>query len=283
MWNGIAPRWFLSSSSSTSEKIVAGRQNLGDEPLNLCLLPKLFPELSFHSENPHHILLGIGSLLGMRSSCMKPSEIELPLIVFGSGYQYGKAEPLPKGSKVICVRGATTCKVYGLDETCGVADPGILLPQYIPRNISAEPGKSARIYRWSYGLDNQSSFYNESFSPSAIKFKLIDNFRSLSDLQFSDTFTTRTEDNILQWLNKLWSCEKIETESLHAAILADAYGIPWKPLARKWGLKWHDHFSMLGITEKPKDYILSDRKILKNRISQLAEKQDKLISYVNSL
>ncbi|WP_107667628.1 polysaccharide pyruvyl transferase family protein [Cyanothece sp. BG0011] len=262
MWNRVAPRWFLSTSFNSSKKNIAGHQNLGDEPLNVFLLPKLFSALSLQIENPHYILLGIGSLLGIRSSCMKSNELDLPLIVFGSGYQYGKVTPIPEKSKVICVRGSATCKAYGLDEMYGVADPGILLPKYISRDVSAVPGKSARIYRWSYGLDNHKSFYNESSTSQAVKFQFINSFRSLRHFQFSDIFSTRTDEGILPWLRKLWSCEKIETESLHAAILADAYGIPWKPLGRRWGFKWHDHFSMLGITEKPRDYILTDRKNL---------------------
>ena len=283
MWNKVAPRWFQPPNVNTSQYCVSPDfwtgDNLGDHPLNHFLLPKLFPELQQKVSNPKYILLGCGSILGARGCCMSSDELSLPLLVYGSGYQYGQAEPLPDGSKVFCVRGNYTCENFGLDKSCAVADPSILLPQILTRDVSSTKGKLARIYTWKHGRYQIKRTLRHP--KGTLRQKVREANKRASETGFSDVFTARTHGDFIGWLRKLWSCEKIETEAMHPAIIADAYGIPWKPL--KWEQKWQDHFSMLGINEKPEDFVLSDRKKLAERIQLLMQKRNEMIDHVNNL
>lgn len=283
MWNQIASRWFQPPNVNVSSHCVSpdywSGDNFGDHPLNHFLLPKLFPDLHQNVDRPKYILLGCGSLLGARQCCMSSDELNLPLLVYGSGYQYGKVKPLPEGSKVFCVRGHYTCDSFGLDKSRAVADPGILLPQILTRDVSSTKGKQARIYMWKHGRYRIKKALRRP--QGIIRQKIREVKKRSSETGFDDVFTARTHGDFIGWLRRLWSCERIETEAMHPAIVADAYGIPWKPL--KWEQKWQDHFSMLGINEKPEDFVLSDRQKLAEKTQILWERRDELCNYVSSL
>lgn len=280
MWNQIASRCFQPPNLNLDRYCVAPDywtgDNLGDRPLNDFLLPKLFPQLSQVSQ-PKYILLGFGSLLGCRSCCMSSDEVKLPLLIYGSGYQYGQVEPLPEGSKVFCVRGKYTCKTFDLDDSRAVADPAILLPQVLTRDVKSIPDKVGRIYAWKHRRYKTSGKLRH-FKTLKQKFKETKKRWSEDNCT---VYTARTHGDFVGWMRQLWSCDKIETEAMHPAIIADAYGIPWKPL--KWEQKWQDHFSMLGIAEKPHDFVLSDRRKLAEKTRILWQRRDELCHYVDSL
>lgn len=287
MWEAVAARWFQIPNVNIKQYGVSPDywtgDNLGDHPLNNFLLPKIFPDLHQNVSHPKYILLGCGSILGTRSCCMSSYELSLPLLVYGSGYQYGKVEAFPDGSKVFCVRGKYTCENFGLEKSCAVADPAVMLPQILPRDVESTAGKLARIYMWKH--ERYRTLWKPSYwKPRYLKGTFIQKAREAnqrsSETGFADVFTARTQGNLIGWLRRLWSCEKIETEAMHPAIVADAYGIPWKPL--KWEQKWQDHFSMLGINEQPKDFILSDRKKLEQQTQLLWQRRDDLCDYVDS-
>jgi hypothetical protein len=210
--------------------------NVGDI-LNPLMLPRVFPALVLDTEAPvDRVLLGIGSVLGIKAQHQHRSAV--PRIVWGTGFQYETPRPLPAGSEFKCVRGFFTCERYGLNPTLGVADPAILTPFHWPKTTQATK-TTGRFLRW------------DAEAPTD-----------------PDTHTTRVEQAGLEgWLEKLWSYQRVECDSFHAAVLADAYGIPWKPL--RWEPKWLDHFKQLGITQKPADFVLSDRERLGIRAVQL--------------
>ena len=86
--------------------------------------------------------------------------------------------------------------------------------------------------------------------------------------QDPDTRTSRiTEDGLEDFLQWMWQYERVDCDSLHAAILADAYGIMWRPL--RWEPKWFDHFFQLGIKYRPETYTVSNREMLAARAMQL--------------
>jgi len=206
---------------------------------------------------------------------MWENETKLPLLVYGSGYQYGEISSLPNDSRVFCVRGKLTAKAFGIDERLACGDPAILLPDILPRNTDSIRGNTARIYGWSYGLKKEDV-------PVRMKARLISYYRRISNPRFSQIFTARAPEGVEEWIKYLWSFERIQTDSLHAAIVADAYGIPWKPLTRRWHYKWNDHFSMLGIDKKPDGYVLSDRNSLEERKALLLKHRDDLVRFVES-
>lgn len=212
------------------------RNNLGDV-LNATMVAQTFPQARpMLDPNIDAVLLGVGSVLGVRSQF--DHHRGLPRIVWGTGYQYESPRPLPEGSKVYCVRGSFTCERYHLHGSKAVADPGILMPFTWPRTV--QPDKSeCTVYKWDY---------KEELG--------------------EDEFTSAVDaEGVELWLARLWRYERVVTDSLHAAIAADAYGIPWRPM--RWEPKWLDHFTQLGIPNRPTDFALSSRELLSIRAVQL--------------
>lgn len=213
--------------------------NFGDRHLNQYLMPLLFPGVLGES-NPSGVLYGIGSILHSRPQI----HADLPQVVFSSGFQYKKPLKLHRESMVYCVRGRYTCKRLGLPERLAIADGGILLPLFMRLDLTGEKAECV-VKKWDFkGAETES------------------------------TFSSRVPDGLSSWLKRLLSFRTVATDALHAAIIADAYGVPWTPL--RWEPKWDDHFSMLGVKGRPKGFVLSDRKIL-------MEKQDALLEARASL
>jgi hypothetical protein len=94
-------------------------------------------------------------------------------------------------------------------------------------------------------------------------------------------YASRTEGDLLGFLRRIWACERIETDAFHVAVAADAYGIPWRPL--RWEFKWQDHFAMLGIAERPRDFALSDRALLAEAQATLLSRAAELRAYVEGV
>lgn len=220
-----------------------GCHNLGDAPLNFYLIPRLFPNLNLKVSNPKYVLMGIGSILG--HMCRFPLHLRgFPWIVFGSGFQYDHLN-IPPDSKFFAIRGAKTAQLCNCE--CARGDPAVLLPFHLPRTIMPSR-KEATIWKWDWTG------------------------------QETDTeFTSRAPD-FLAWMQKLWSFERVVTDSLHVAIIADAYGIPWKPL--RWEFKWQDHFENLDIYKQPEDFMVSDRGLLAQVQQNLETAKNKLSGYI---
>lgn len=208
--------------------------NVGDGPLNDYLMPRLFPMLSADTGNPRAVFMGIGSILGFRRSHLPRAWQELPWIIFGSGYQYGRLT-VPPRSCAFALRGAQTARLLPHLDPIALADPAILLPLHLPRDVESRPGRTGVVVRYDWR-----------------------GHRS------HDVFDTRTGGDFVGWMRKLWGYERIVTDSFHAAVFADAYGIPWVPM--RWELKWADHFA----TDAPREFTLTDRR-------RLATMQEELI------
>jgi succinoglycan biosynthesis protein ExoV len=232
--------------------------NLGDRPLNDWIIRKWFPRLpTVAPEHPSAILLAVGSILGQRTLCMPKQMRDVPWIIFGSGHHHDGID-LPANAIAFALRGRLTYEALAqrYPETLregmpALADPGILLPKYLPRDIDFIPGKQPTIYKYDWKRARETEF----------------------------AYTTRTDPDFCGWIRRLWTCERIQTHSLHAALIADAYGIPWKPL--RWEPKWTDAFEQLGIPELPSDFTLSDRKLLTQQQGELEEARLHLIRYVD--
>lgn len=213
--------------------------NIGDRHLNEYLLQRLFP---FIGNEPYKgILYGIGSILHSRPKCFS----DLPEVVFSSGYQYKKPRKLHPNSRVYCVRGLYTCRKFRLPDDRAVADGGILLPLYLPISPTGQQ-EHCTVMKWNYAGEPR-----------------------------DDLVTSRCSDGLVKWVQNLLTFKKVTCDALHAAIIADAYGVPWKPL--RWEPKWADHFEMMGIDTRPRDFVLSDRNVLKQKQGILLERKDALL------
>lgn len=205
--------------------------NVGDAPLNRFLMPRLFPGIPTHRPAARYWIMGIGTILDLFP------RFEAPYLVWGSGSHV--ARPAPAGTVVFGCRGRWTCQNKGWSEQYAIADGALLLSDYLKRDRQADCGQ-AMIRRHDYtgALPNQHHF------------------------------TTRcAPDGFVAWMQRLWRYRRVSTDSLHAAILADVYGIAWRPLT--WWGKWQDHFAQLGEAHRPKEYTLTDRTLLQRRTKQL--------------
>jgi succinoglycan biosynthesis protein ExoV len=255
--------------------------NFGDGPMNRTLLPLLFPGLRDDVPDASHCLLGVGSLLGVWSelAAFRPGA---RLLVFGSGFQYGKPRTLPSGSRVFCVRGRMSAEMLGLPSEAGVADPAILLPRWFARESGAVAGRRGRFHKWNYGRSPLASARPIALARAALgvarRARLAWSARRGERSPGLAVYASRTDGDLLGFLRRIWACEKIETDAFHVAVAADAYGIPWRPL--RWEFKWQDHFAMLGIAERPSGYALSDRTLLAEAQATLLRRAADLRSYV---
>lgn len=222
--------------------------NLGDGALNDWLVPRLFRKLvAPPTAPPQAVLYVCGSTLHYPHP-----HGHAPWLICGAGYQenYGPWA-VPRGALAFAVRGPLTLGLLEANNPdalvhghgCAQGDPALLAPLLLPRSIAASRG-TATVHKfdWSGG-----------WTP--------------------DTFTTRTRD-VEHWCRKLWQYRRVRADSLHAALLADTYGIPWLPL--RWEPKWQDAFLSLGIDRRPDAYTLSDRR-------RLREAQDGLLAAVARL
>lgn len=279
----MAPKWYEGEGLPNWPG-----DNLGDGPLNIFLLFKLFPNLNRNAENPRYYLLGIGSILGTYRR-FNGVDKELPVLVYGSGFQYGSPQRLPRESRIFCVRGRYTCQMCSVDEKLAAADPGILMPYFLNRQVDCIPGRVGRFYKWNYGAIHIPDSNVKALAIQSVRLLQYARLHVNSLLRAElgslwggrILYTSRTHGDLFGLIRHIWLCEKIESDSLHVAVIADAYGIPWRPL--RWEPKWEDHFSMLGIDRKPETFVLSDRKLLQQKITFLLEKRDELIDYVEHL
>ncbi len=212
------------------------RNNFGDA-LNATMVVDLFPQVKqMMDPNIDRVMLAVGSVLGTKQQ--HDHHPWTPRVVWGTGYMYEAPRELPADSKVYCVRGLYTCDRYNLDGRLAVADPAILTPFVWPRSV--QPSKSELVvYKWDYK----------------------------EELGEDETTSRLDETGVEGFLARLWQYERIVTDSMHAAIAADAYGIPWRPM--RWEPKWMDHFAQVGIANRPREFALSSRELLGLRAMQL--------------
>ena len=187
--------------------------NFGDD-LNVWLWPKLFeqPLSSYFNENT--LFVGIGTIL----SAAIPCEYERK-IVFSSGTGYGRPPVIDDSWDFSCVRGPLTAKKFGLAEDKAITDGAVLLHNLIPYN------------------SNRSQIGFMPHHQTAV---------------FSD-WETICKDLNLKYIDPRWSvkdvieainsCDRLITEAMHGAIVADVLRVPWYAVKTRRAIldfKWHD-------------------------------------------
>jgi succinoglycan biosynthesis protein ExoV len=202
-------------------------QNFGDEFnkdfWNKCLDSEI---LSSHVDEA---ILGIGSILHFDVGSYQK------IHVMGSGTSKEKLKLNNKDSyQFWFVRGPLTAKVLGLDSSLGISDPAILVPDLYKMDLS-DCKKKFKTY-----IPHYASAINA-------------NLKWACDLiGFEYLAPTDSLENIVK---TIVSSELVVTESLHGAIIADAYGIPWVPASSPFisraAFKWQDWCLTIGRTYDP--------------------------------
>lgn len=196
--------------------------NFGDD-LNVWLWDKLIPG-SF-DDNDDTLFIGIGTLL----NSLLPQD---PLkIVFSSGVGY-KEPPGAVDDKwdIFCVRGPLSAEVLGIEKKKAITDGAALLRTLpnadLPKRykVSFVPHHASHRPKWPAVCELLGIHYiNPSWSVD----------RVLSDIKKS---------------------ERVLAESMHGAIVADIYGVPWIPIKLHTHIlefKWHDWCRSLDLEYRP--------------------------------
>lgn len=197
--------------------------NFGDD-LNLWLWPRLFPK--FFNREDQDQLVGIGTILNNK----------LPqsgrLFIMGSGAGYG-ALPPPEQRKhwnPIFVRGPLTARVLGLPAGQAVTDGAFLAAGLFPRPATRRGG--IFIPHW------KSEVYGDWRAVCDYA-----GLRHVSPMQPVETV-----------MSEIAGAELVITESMHGAILADAFRVPWVAVRTSSEIndfKWIDWCMSVGETYEP--------------------------------
>jgi succinoglycan biosynthesis protein ExoV len=197
-----------------------GRPNFGDD-LNALIWPALQPEL--FAEDDGRGFVGIGTIIGMKCG-------DIPeLNVFSSGFGYDLLSNW-EGKQVHyhCVRGPVSAKALGLPETAALTDGAVLTPlvEGFPR-AAANTAKTIVIPHFET-LD----FPGWEEAVAMAGYELVD-----------------PRGDPVSVIEKIAAAGFVLTESLHGAILADTYGVPWAAFAASGNFsvaKWVDWTRSLG-------------------------------------
>ncbi|QRM57349.1 polysaccharide pyruvyl transferase family protein [Sinorhizobium sp. BG8] len=208
--------------------------NFGDD-LNLWLWDFLLP--GFRDVHPETLLVGVGTVL---NSALLPAGRKK--LVLGSGYGYGTLPDMSNAAEwdIRCVRGPLTAAKVGVAEALGIIDPAAMVP-HMPE------------------FQNLPKLHKKSFVPhweSAIA-GLWPTICTTVGLNYIDP---RGEAKSV--IREIAQSELIIAESMHGAILADAFRVPWVAVTTSSSInnfKWNDWASTLGVKYEPRHVPISSR------------------------
>ena len=197
--------------------------NFGDD-LNEVLWPRLAPQLIGGGVAPAQGFVGIGTIIG------KPTAFDGPLNVFSSGVGYDDlAAWNGRDVRYWCVRGPVSARALGLDPAVALADGALLAP--------LAQGFPAQVASHQHGVVVIPHVDSLMFSGWDKACRLC-GFELLDPRGAPEAVIAR-----------IASAELVLAESLHGAILADAYGVAWQAFASSKNFaiaKWVDWAASVG-------------------------------------
>jgi succinoglycan biosynthesis protein ExoV len=194
--------------------------NFGDD-LNALLWPALMPRL--FDDDPASAFLGIGTIIGM------PVDEHARLHVFSSGAGYdGLANWAGRDVRYRCVRGPLSARLLGLEPEAALSDGAILTPLAEGFPSAAGGGGETLV------IPHYETIARPGWPEAAslCGFGLVDPRGAPGDI-----------------VARIAGARLVLTESLHGAIIADTYGVPWIAFAtsKNFGpTKWVDWRQSLG-------------------------------------
>lgn len=211
------------------------RGNFGDE-LNRWLWDRMLPE-AWGDADDGILFVGIGTILDKNLPAARAC------VVFGAGAGYDAAPADISSSsarwRIYGVRGPLTARALKLDKRLAMTDPAILLAT-MPDFKGLKRSGTIFIPHWKsvrYG------YWQAICKDIGIEF--------VDPCQDSKSVVAR-----------IASAEKVVAESMHAAIIADAFRVPWIPVALSREIspfKWVDWAASLGVPYSPVCLPASDR------------------------
>ena len=203
--------------------------NFGDA-LNHWLFPKIFPGI--FDQNEDELFIGIGSVLS------HPYPEDARKVVFGAAYvqDFGDCTPRIQDTtkwRVYFVRGKNTCVSLGISEKYAIADSGLLISELGITGQAASKHQFGFMPHW--------RTHRAGVWPTLC-----------AD---ADILYINPTDNVDTIISYIRSCEVVLTESLHGAIVADAFRIPWvalRPFNVVERSKWEEWFFSVGLENRQK-------------------------------
>jgi succinoglycan biosynthesis protein ExoV len=197
----------------------SGHGNFGDE-LNAVLWPRLAPEQFAIPDRTG--FLGIGTIIGMPTP-----ECDF-LHVFSSGVGYDRLAGWSIPRRIWCVRGPLTAHMLGVDRAAAITDGAILAPSIVTEAAgiaeAAGPADPAAVGVMPHWESLHAPGWQRACALAG--FTLLDPVGEPAGV-----------------IGALLRMRLVLTESLHGAIVADSYGIPWIAIctSRNFSVfKWMD-------------------------------------------
>jgi len=205
--------------------------NFGDE-LNTYLWPRLLPG-GFLDEDESELFLGIGSIIWdfLPATAHK--------FIMGSGFGgYSALPDLHDGSWTpVFVRGPRTARLLGLPVQLAICDSAVLLRNVYPLQQSSRSGVGFMPHFESV----RRGYWQEACALAGVKF--ID-----------------PTAPVQQTLADIAGLERLITEAMHGAIVADALRTPWsavRPIHPQHHAKWLDWSEALSTRVRWKELLPS--------------------------
>lgn len=208
--------------------------NFGDD-LNLWLWDFLLP--GFRAVHPDVLLVGVGTVL---NKALLPEAGRK--LVIGSGFGYGALPDMRDESlwDIRSVRGPLTAEKVGVSEALGIVDPAVLvadMPEF--SNLPKRHGCSF-VPHWESAV--------AGLWPAVC---------ATAGLNYIDP---RGEAKAV--IRAIAQSERVVAESMHGAILADAFRVPWVAVSTSDSInsfKWRDWAATVGVSHRPRPVPLSSR------------------------
>jgi succinoglycan biosynthesis protein ExoV len=194
------------------ERIEGG--NFGDD-LNAVMWDRVLPKPLANYGDDNTYFIGIGTRLRQKNIPRGKK-----IVVFGAGFGYSHEPPrVDSNWDIRCVRGPLTAKALNLDLKFAITDPAILCRAFYKK------GKPR------YGI----SFVPHHLTLSA------DNWEMACSKVNIHLIDPRSHPDVV--IDQIIHSGLVIAESLHAAIIADTFRIPWIPVKTRetiLNFKWDD-------------------------------------------
>ena len=154
-------------------------------------------------------------------------------IVFGTGAGYGDPPVLDDSWKIYFLRGPLTASVLGVDKSMAVTDGAIMCAKYLP--LPTNNSKRTKV----------------GFMPHCSSAQYEGWERICQDMGLLYIDPRKKVDEVFQQLALL---DRLLTEAMHGAILADTFRIPWVPIKTNKSIldfKWKDWCLSMNVPYKP--------------------------------
>ncbi|MCL6707777.1 polysaccharide pyruvyl transferase family protein [Pseudomonas sp. R2.Fl] len=208
--------------------------NFGDD-LNLWLWDHLLP--GFRDVHEQTLLVGVGTVL---NPVLLPTGVHK--LVVGSGYGYGTPPDTADSREwdIRCVRGPLTAKRLGLSPAMGIVDPAVMITEMPEFRDLPKRHRKTFIPHW-----------------ESAEFGMWQSVCEPAGLTYLDP---RGEAKSV--IAHIAQSELVVAESMHGAILADAFRVPWIAVTTSRSIndfKWNDWAASVGVTYEPHQIPVSTR------------------------